>query len=470
MAAKTAQTLVIGAGPGGYVAAIRAAQLGRKVTVVEREFLGGVCLNVGCIPSKALIHAGSLFDKIKHGAEIGILADNVRVDLPKLIEWKSSVVKKLTSGVGGLLKSHRAEAIMGAAKFTGPNTVEVKTATGVDQITFEECIVATGSEPIQLKGFAIDGKKVMGSTEALACTTLPKRVLVLGGGYIGLEIGTFWRKLGSEVTVVEMMPTILAGIEQDCARVVHQKLKKRGVQVLTETKAISMDDAKGGGVSVLVEGKDFQKRIEVDVVLATVGRRPLTQGLDLERAGVKLDGKGFITIDPQQRTSAPRIYSIGDVAGQPMLAHKASHEGTVAAAVIAGQKRVRDYKCVPAVVFTDPEIASVGLTEDECKAKGIEVVVGKFPMAASGRALALNETDGFTKVVAEKKTGVVLGVHIVGPEASEIIAEACLAIEMGATLEDIALTVHAHPTLPETLMEAAEAAMGHAIHIFQRPH
>jgi len=261
---------------------------------------------------------------------------------------------------------------------------------------------------------------------------------------------------------------VLPGIEQTCSRVVAAKLKKRGINVLLETKALSMDESKSG-VTVHVEGKKGKESIEVDVVLATVGRKPLARGFGLEELGVKIDDKGFITVDSQQRSSVPNIYAVGDVAGQPMLAHKASHEGIVAAEVCAGHKRHADYKCVPAVVFTDPEIASVGLTEEEAKAQGADVVVGKFPFAASGRALSLNETDGFTKIVADKGSGLVLGVHIVGPEASEIIAEACLAIEMGATLEDIALTIHAHPTLPETIMEAAEAAMGQAIHIFQPP-
>lgn len=467
MANRKVQTLVIGTGPGGYVAAIRAAQLGRKVTTIERESIGGVCLNVGCIPSKALIHAGSLFEKVKHGAAIGLLADNVRVDMAKLIDWKASVVQRLTGGVSGLFQNHKIEHLAGSATFQSPTTVEVKGAKGTEVLEFEDCVIATGSEPIQLKGFEIDGKRVFGSTEALASKTLPQRVVVLGGGYIGLEIGTFWAKLGAAITVVELLPNILSGIEQDCARVVARNLKKRGVDVRLETKAIALEE-KGGALAVKVESKKGQESIPCDVVLATVGRRPLSGKLGLEAAGVKVDAKGFVVVDHQQKTNVKGIYAIGDVAGQPMLAHKASHEGIVAAEVIAGKNRVRDYKCVPAVVFTDPEIASVGMTEEEAAAAGVEVVVGKFPFGASGRALSLNETDGFTKLVADKKSGRVLGCHIVGPEASEIIAEAGLAIEMGATLEDIALTVHAHPTLPETLMEAAEAALGHAIHIFQK--
>lgn len=467
MANRKVQTVVIGAGPGGYVAAIRAAQTGQKVTIIEKEFIGGTCLNVGCIPSKAVIHASTLFDRLQHSASIGVEVDGVRANLAKMIDWKSSIVKRLTDGVSGLLDANRVEVVRGDAKFTSPNSLEVKSSNGTETLEFTDCVIATGSVPIELPEFKVDGKRVLGSTEALACTELPKRVVVLGGGYIGLEIGTFWRKLGADVTVVELLPNILAGIEQDCAKVVMRGLKKRKVRVLTETRALRMEDGKDG-VSVIVAGKKGEEAISCDVVLSTVGRRPLSKGIGLEQAGVKVDDRGFVVVDTQQRTNVPHIFAIGDVAGQPMLAHKASHEGIVVAEVIAGHDVARDYKCVPAVVFTDPEIASVGMTEEDCKAKGIEFVVGKFPFAASGRALSLNETEGFTKVVAEKESHRVLGVHIVGPEASEIIAEGGLAIEMGATLEDIALTVHAHPTLPETFMEAAEAAMGQAIHIFQK--
>ncbi len=468
MAHKKVQTLVIGAGPGGYVAAIRAAQVGRKVTVVERETLGGVCLNVGCIPSKALIHAGTLFDEVKHGETMGIKVKGIEVDLPALIDWKASIVKRLTDGVGGLLKANKCDVVYGSAKFVGKNAVEVTGKDGKQTLEFEDCIVATGSKPIELKEFKVDQKKVLDSTGALARKELPKRVVVLGAGYIGLELGTFWRKLGAEVTVVELMDTVLPGIEPECAKQVARNLKKRKVDVRLKTKALSMSDAKKGGVEVRIEGPKGEETIACDVVLSTVGRAPLGRELGLADVGVKVDDKGFVPVDTQQRTSVKNIYAIGDVAGQPMLAHKASHEGIVAAEVIGGHDVHRDYKCVPAVVFTDPEIASVGMTEDEAKAKGVDFVVGKFPFGASGRAMTLNATDGFTKIVAEKGSGLVVGAHIVGPHASEIIAEMGLAIEMGATLEDIALTVHAHPTLPETIMEAAEAAMGQAVHIFQK--
>jgi len=466
MEARNVQTLVIGAGPGGYVAAIRAAQSGRKVVVAEREALGGICLNVGCIPSKALIHASSLFDRFRTAGDIGILADNIRVDMNRLIDWKQSIVERLTGGVGSLLKANGVEVISGEAAFDSPRSVTTKSKQGAERLTFEDCIVATGSAPIELPEFKVDGRRVLGSTEALALRELPGHVVVLGGGYIGLEIGTYLRKLGSEVTVVELTDTVLPGIEPECVKVVARKLKKRKIKVLTGTRALSMSDGKGG-LQVRVEGKQGEQTIQCDVVLSTVGRRPSADGLELDRAGLKLDGSGFLPVDRQQKTDVAGIYAIGDVAGQPMLAHKASHEGIVAAEVAAGKNVARDYKCVPAVVFTDPEIASVGLTEEQASEQGADVVVGKFPFAASGRALALDATEGFSKIVADRQSGLVLGAHVVGPEASEIIAEMGLAIEMGATLEDLALTVHAHPTLPETLMEAAEAALGKAIHIFQ---
>ena len=466
MAARKVQTLIIGTGPGGYVAAIRAAQSGRKVVVVERESLGGVCLNVGCIPSKALIHASSLYDQLQKASNMGILVDNLRVDLNKLIDWKQSVVERLTGGVGSLLKANGVEVVFGAAAFDSPVSVTVTSQQGVERLQFEDCIVATGSAPIELPEFKVDGRRVLGSTEALAHRELPGHVVVLGGGYIGLEIGTYLRKLGAEVTVVELTDTVLPGIEPECVKVVARNLKKRKVKVLTNTRALSMSDGKQG-VEVRVAGQQGEKTLACDLVLSTVGRRPSAAGLDIERAGLSLDSSGFLPVDLQQKTAVRGIYAIGDIAGQPMLAHKASHEGIVAAEVVAGKNVARDYKCVPAVVFTDPEIASVGLTEDQAKAQGAEVVVGKFPFAASGRALSLDSTDGFSKVVADRGSGLILGAHVVGPEASEIIAEMGLAIEMGATLEDLALTVHAHPTLPETLMEAAEAAMGKAIHIFQ---
>jgi len=468
MAEKSAEVVVVGAGPGGYVAAIRAAQLGKKVLVVERDQVGGVCLNVGCIPSKALIAAGSLKERIERAGKLGLkIAGKVEVDVATLVGWKGSIVKQLTGGVSSLFKRHGIETIAGDAKLAGPGRLEVKGKDGTTVVRYGDAILATGSRPIEIPGFKFDEKDVWSSTGALAPARVPKRLLVIGGGYIGLELGIFYSKIGSAVTVVEMLPTILPGTESDCALVVSKSLAKRGIAVRTNAKALGYEK-KGGALAVTVE-KDGQKEVfEVDQILSTVGRRPNSENLGLETVGIKPDAKGFLTVDAQRRTSAAHIYAIGDVAGQPMLAHKASREGLVAAAAIAGDKSAAfDPVGIPAVIFTDPEVASVGLTEPQAVEKGYTPVTGRFPFAASGRAMTRDETEGFVKVVADKKTDVVLGVHMVGPDVSELIAEAGLALEMGATVEDLASTIHAHPTLPEVVMEAAEAVHGMAVHIFQ---
>jgi dihydrolipoamide dehydrogenase len=462
---KTTDVLVIGAGPGGYVAAIRAAQKGKKVICVEREKLGGVCLNVGCIPSKAMIHASTVVDRAHDAGDMGIGLGAISVDVPKMVAWKQKIVDRLTGGVAMLFKHHRVEHVTGAATFVTPTKVSVKSSAGVEEIEAADVIIATGSRPIELPAFKVDGVHVLGSTEALALTALPKKILVIGGGYIGLEIGTFLRKLGSEVVVVEATNSLLPGQDPDLVAVVHRGLKKRKVEIHLESLAQRYEKIDGGigGVRVFVRTPKGEKTIEVDWILSTVGRRPNSEGLGLETIGVKVE-KGFIVVDPQRRTNVPHVYAIGDVAGQPMLAHKASREGIVAAEVICGLPSEADWRCVPAVIFTDPEIASVGMTEAEAKAKGYDPVVGKFPFTANGRALSINEAEGFAKIVADRKTDLVLGVHIVGPEASELIAEGALAIEMAARVEDIAATIHAHPTLPEAVMEAAEAVHGLAIH------
>ena len=458
--------LVIGAGPGGYVAAIRAAQLGLSVVVVEKGELGGVCLNVGCIPSKAIITAAGLKERISHADRYGIMVGEATVDMPKLVEWKAGVVKKLTGGIGVLFKNHGIEHVVGAAKFTDDKTVVVATADGELSFTPKNTIIATGSRPIEIPGFSFDGENVIGSTEALALDRVPDHLVVIGGGYIGLELGIAYRMLGSEVTVVELLDSILPGTDPELSKVVGRNMKKRKIKTLLSTKATGWKKTKDGLV-VTVSGKKGEEKIPCDKILLTVGRRPNVEEIGLEAAGVARGDDGCITIDMHCRTNVPGIYAIGDVAGQPMLAHKASKEGIVAAEVIAGQKSACDWVTVPAVIFTDPEIASVGLTEAQAEEPGIETVVGKFPFAANGRALTLDHADGFTMIVAEKETGTVLGAHIVGPKAAELISEGALAVEMGASLEDIALTIHPHPTLPETMMEAAEAALGHAIHIYQ---
>lgn len=460
--------IVIGAGPGGYVAAIRLAQLGKKVTVVEKEALGGVCLNWGCIPSKALIYAGSLYEKIQHASEVGIYVDGLRIDMPKLQQWKSGVVKKLTGGIGQLFKAHGIETVYGTARFTGPKSLEVQSSDGKTQaLEAENFLIATGSSPIEIPGFAFNGDTIIESREGLDWTEVPESMCVIGGGVIGLEMGTLYAKLGSKVTIVELMSELLPGTDADIVQTLRRSLKKRKIDVLTDTKA-KKAEVKSGKVHVEIETPKGAQTLTVDKLLVCVGRKPNTANLGLDKAGVKVGERGFIPVDNQLRTSAPHIFAIGDVTAPPLLAHKASKEGLVAAAVIAGQPEVLDYRAMPAAIFCDPEIATVGLTEEQAKAAGYSVKVGKFPFAANGRALSMNESDGLVKMVTDADTDLVLGVHMIGPEVSEFIGEAALAIEMGATSEDIALTVHTHPTLPESMMEAAEAVHGMAVHIFQK--
>jgi dihydrolipoamide dehydrogenase len=459
--------VVIGAGPAGYVCAIRLAQLGQKVTVVEKDQLGGTCLNVGCIPSKAMIAAGALMERIHEAKTMGITVDGVKLDLARLVAWKGEIVHKLTSGVGGLLKNHKVEHVAGTARIHDARTVKVQSPSGERTLACDDIVLATGSVPMSIPGFDFDKKRVWSSTEALAPERIPQHLLVIGGGYIGLELGFLYRKLGSQVTVVEFTDGALPGQDKDCVRVIERSLKQHGIKLITKTAAKSYE-ANGAKLFVKVESQGKADTIECDQILCTVGRRPYSEGLGLDKVGLKVDARGFLAVDKRLRTSVPNVYAIGDLAGQPMLAHKGSKEGLVAAAVIAGQKDEYDARCVPAVIFTSPEMASVGLQEEEAKKQGREVAVGQFPFAANGRALSLLEGDGFVKVVADAKTDEVLGVHMVGPEVTELVAEAALAIEMGATTEDIARTIHAHPTLPEAVMEAAEAVHGVAIHIYQK--
>ncbi|MEQ1894016.1 MAG: dihydrolipoyl dehydrogenase [Planctomycetota bacterium] len=460
--------VVIGAGPAGYVCAIRLAQLGQKVTVVEKEFLGGTCLNVGCIPSKALIAAGALMEKVHKASAMGITVEGLKLDLAKLVSWKGEIVNKLTSGVGGLLKNHKVEHVVGKGRIESAKSVVVSGPKGEQKIACDDIVIATGSVPLSVPGFDFDRKHVWSSTEALAPERIPGHLLVIGGGYIGLELGFLYRKLGSKVTVVEFTDGALPGQDRDCVRVIERSMKQAGMTFVTKTAAKGYEK-KGDKLFVKVEtqGKGADT-IECDQILCTVGRKPYSEGLGLERVGLTTDAKGFLATDKQMRTKVAGIYAVGDIAGQPMLAHKGSKEGLVAAAVIAGQKEEYDARCVPAVIFTSPEMASVGLQEEEARKQGREVAVGQFPFAANGRALSLMEGDGFVKVVADAKTDELLGVHMVGPEVTELVAEAALALEMGATSEDLARTIHAHPTLPEAVMEAAEAVHKMAVHIFQR--
>jgi dihydrolipoamide dehydrogenase len=464
------EALVIGAGPGGYVAGIRLGQLKKKAMVVERDKPGGICLNVGCIPSKALINAAKYYDKLRHGADIGILADNIRVDMPKMQTWKGEVVSKLTGGVKVLLKANGCDYRTGVAHLTGRNTVEID-GQGADAgkkflVETSAIIVATGSRPVEIPGFAFDGNRVVDSTGALAFREVPQRLVVIGAGYIGMEIGTLYAKLGSKVAMVEALPTILPGTDPDLAQVVARRLKKMGIETLTGAKAKSWAE-RGDHATVTVQTAGGEVQLDADKVLVAVGRRPNTEGLGLEAVGVKVE-RGFIPVDRRQQTNVPGVYAIGDVAGQPMLAHKASKEAEVAAEVIAGHKAEMDVRAIPAVIFTDPEVASVGLTVDEAEKAGRKVRTGKFPFSVLGRAIANHDTDGFVKIVIDADSTEVLGLHVVGNGAGDVIAEAALAIEMGALAADIGLTVHAHPTLPEAIMEAAKAAQGEAIHIQNR--
>jgi dihydrolipoamide dehydrogenase len=472
MSAQKFDVCVIGAGPGGYVAAIRAAQFGVSVAIIEREFLGGVCLNVGCIPSKAMISAAHFLTRLKHDApEMGIeVKGDVKLDMKKLVTWKQSVCDKMAGGVGQLLKGNNVTVIRGEANFKSPTEIEVKGKEGNTTVTAKNFVIATGSRPIEIPGFSIDEVNVLSSTGALALDAVPKTVVAIGGGYIGLEISSYLQKLGAEVTVLEAGTGLLNGVaDRDCVQVVERKLKKTGVKVVFGAKAKGYKKV-GSQYEVTYDLNGKAEVVKADKILLTVGRRPNGDQLNLKAAGVAVDEKGFVKVNPQRRTNVQNIFAIGDICGQPMLAHKASHEGVLVAEVIGGQNRVYDAKTVPAVVFTDPEIASVGMLEEECKQKGhADLKIGKFPFGANGRAVSIMETDGFVKIIADAKTHVVLGVHMVGPEVSNLISEAALAIEMGARLEDLALTIHPHPTLGETVMEAAEAALGHAIHIIQKP-
>ncbi|MEB1809916.1 MAG: dihydrolipoyl dehydrogenase [Bacillaceae bacterium] len=461
--ATEVDTLVIGSGPGGYVAAIRAAQLGQKVTIVEKGNLGGVCLNVGCIPSKALIQAGHRFHDANSSENMGITVDKVNLDFTKMQEWKSSVVNKLTGGVEGLLKGNKVEIVKGEAYFADKDSVRIMDDKQAQTYKFKNCIIATGSRPIEIPAFKFS-KRILSSTGALNLTELPKKLIVIGGGYIGIELGAAYSNLGSEVVVLEGGKQILPGFEKQMSQLVTKRMKKNGVEFYTEALAQGVEETENG-VTVTAEVKGETKTFEADYVLVTVGRRPNTEEIGLEQIGVELDERGFIKVDKQCRTSVEGIYAIGDIVPGPMLAHKASYEAKVAAEAIAGHPAEVDYLAIPAVVFSGPELATVGLNEKEAKEEGYDVVVSKFPFAANGRALSMDETEGFMKMVTRKEDGLVLGVQIAGTNASDMISEACVAIEAGMTAEDIALTIHAHPSLGEITMETAEVAIGMPIHI-----
>jgi dihydrolipoamide dehydrogenase len=466
---KTFDAIVIGAGPGGYPCGIRLGQLKLKTLVIEKEYAGGVCLNWGCIPSKALISAAHTYERASSGA-MGVKTTGVTLDSNELQDWKQGIVTRLTNGVKSLLRMNGSELVMGTATITSPNTVEVVSEGGAKETYKADrgIVIATGAQTIEIPTFKFDGKQIIGAREAVSLRHVPKRMLVIGGGIIGLELGMVYQKFGSQITVLEALPTILTGVDQECAKVVEKRIVKHGGTIHTGAKALGYERQQDGSLAVAYEKDGKRETVVVDTVLVAVGMRPNTKGLGLEAAGVKLNAQGFIPIDKQGKTNVPGIYAIGDVSGPPLLAHKATKEGEIVAEVIAGKKSAMDWVTMPGAIFTDPEIATCGLTVEEAKAKGIEVVVGKFPFAALGKAMAMGDTDGFVKIVADKATKQILGVHIVGIEASAMISEAALSLEMAAFLEDVALTVHPHPTLGEALMEAAQHALGHAIHIANR--
>jgi dihydrolipoamide dehydrogenase len=456
---RHAKVLVLGAGPGGYTAAFRAADLGLEVTLVERwPVLGGVCLNVGCIPSKALLHAARVVDEAQAMAGHGISFGPPQIDLDRLRSWKSSVVGKLTGGLSGLARQRKVTVIRGDGRFVAPRVLEVTGEEGTQRIGFDHCIIAAGSEPVRLP-FVPDDPRVMDSTGALELQDIPQRLLVIGGGIIGLEMGCVYDALGSKVSVVELMDQLMPGADPDLVKPLEKRLRKRYEQILLGVKVEAVE-ALPEGLRVSFSGTGAPTPQVYDRVLVAVGRRPNGSGIGVEMAGLSVDPRGFLSVDRQMRTAQPHIFAIGDIVGQPMLAHKATHEGKVAAEVIAGEKRAFDARVIPSVAYTDPEVAWVGLTESEAKAKGIEYQKGSFPWAASGRSLAQGRDEGFTKLLFDPQTHRVLGGGIVGSSAGELIGEVALAIEMGADAADIGLTIHPHPTLSESVAMSAEAFEG----------
>jgi dihydrolipoamide dehydrogenase len=465
---KNYDVVVIGGGPGGYVAAIRAAQLGLKTACVEmRATLGGTCLNVGCIPSKALLSTSEKFSEAKHDLpKLGVKLGSVELDLPAMMAHKSKVVKENTTGIEFLFKKNKIDWLKGRGRISGPGEVTVEGDGGAQTVGAKNIVIATGSDVMPLKGVEIDERRIVSSTGALELDRVPDHLVVIGGGVIGLEMGSVWSRLGSKVTVVEFLDRVLPGMDGEVSKNMQRILKKQGLEFRLSTKVTSARVTNAGVALTVEPAKGGEaETIEADVVLVAIGRRPYTADLGLEAAGVETDERGRVRIDGHWRTNVPGVYAIGDVVEGAMLAHKAEEEGVAVAEVIAGQSAHINYDAIPNVVYTHPEVASVGRTEEQLKADGVEYKAGKFPFSANGRARAIASTDGFVKVLADKASDRVLGVHIVGPFAGELIAELALAIEFGASAEDIARTSHAHPTLTEAVKEAALAVDGRPLHI-----
>ncbi|MBX3650492.1 MAG: dihydrolipoyl dehydrogenase [Burkholderiales bacterium] len=455
------EVVVLGAGPGGYTAAFRAADLGKQVVLVERyPTLGGVCLNVGCIPSKALLHMAKVITEADEAAHAGITFGKPKIEIDKLRAWKDGVLGKLTKGLSGLAKQRKVQVITGRGEFASPNTLRVETADGVKTVAFENCIIAAGSSVARIPGFPYDDPRIIDSTGALKLAEVPKRLLVIGGGIIGLEMATVYDALGSKITVVELMDSLIPGADKDVVRPLAKRIEKRYEKILLKTKVAKIEATKAG-LKVTFEGTDGTTTTDTfDAALMAVGRRPNGREIKAEAAGVTVNERGYIPVDKQQRTNVPHIYAIGDICGEPMLAHKATYEAKIAAEVTAGHKAFFDARTIPSVAYTDPEIAWMGLTETQAQAQGIEYDKAVFPWAASGRALATGRDEGMTKLLLDKKTRRVIGAAMTGVNAGELIAEAVLALEMGADSHDLGLTIHPHPTLSETLFFAAEMAEG----------
>jgi dihydrolipoamide dehydrogenase len=455
-----AEVLVLGGGPGGYSAAFRAADLGKQVVLIERyPVLGGVCLNVGCIPSKALLHVAHIIHEADEIEDHGVSFAKPTLDIDKIRAWKASVTKNLNDGLAGLVKQRKVKLIQGVGKFTSAETVAVETVDGVITVRFDQAIIAAGSQPTQIPIFPHDDPRLWDSTDALELKEIPKKLLIVGGGIIGLEMATVYHALGSEISVVELMDQVIPGCDKDLVNPLFRRIKKQYNNIWLETKVTSIESHEEG-LKVFFDGKGAPEHELFDAVLVAVGRRPNGKKIGADLAGINVNEQGFIPVDKQQRTNVPTIFAIGDIVGNPMLAHKAVYEAKIAAEVAAGHKAGFDALTIPSVAYTDPEIAWMGLTENQAKQQGIDYEKGAFPWAASGRSLSMGRKEGLTKILSDKETGRVLGAGVVGPNAGELIAEAVLALEMGADVHDLGLTIHAHPTLSETVAFAAEMITG----------